>query len=327
MNISPDVPDVLKDILQRKADEVAALKAEISEQGDAHVLSATIAKRGSHKRKMAFRKALTLPPGSLTVISEIKRRSPSKGHIGYIRDPALLSRIYHEGGAGAISVLTDGPGFGGSMDDLRAVVKAQGRFKGDFPGPCPVLRKEFIVDEVQIAEAAANGAAAVLLIVAALGAQRTAELIEATHAYGLDALVEVHDRSELDIALEAGAEIIGVNNRNLRTFETSLDVSFDLIKHIPDNVVRVAESGVSDVIDAWRLRDAGFSAVLVGETLVKAFEDSASDATSYSPGYNQAKGYIKAFKSKGSVQFGNANLGPFYGKGEGAKETLGEMSI
>lgn len=327
MSSELEVPDVLKKILDRKKHEVETLRSELSKQSESHPLSATIAAKGSIQRKKLFFKSLDLPPGSLTVIAEIKRRSPSKGHIGTIKNPGLLSRIYHEGGASAISVLTDYEGFGGTMDDLRAVVKAQSAFKGDYPGPCPVLRKEFIIDEIQIAEACAGGASAVLLIVAALGRDRTKELLEATHAYGLDALVEVHDEKELDIALEVGAEIVGVNNRDLRTFKVDIQNSFNLGAKIPAGVLKVAESGISDCVDAWKLRDAGFNAILVGETLVKASEDSAFSNTSYTVGYNQARGHIKAFRSKGSVQFGSGSMAAFYGQGEGASESLGELAM
>lgn len=327
MCVNSDIPDVLKSILDRKKMEVEKLKEEITQLGTEHPISKTMHLKGKIERSKAFYNALNLPKGSLTVIAEIKRRSPSKGHIGYIKDPSNLSRIYHEGGAGAISVLTDMEGFGGSMEDLKAVVSAQGAFKGDYPGPCPVLRKEFIIDEVQIAEAAQGGASAILLIIAALGKERTKELLEVTHAYGLDALVEVHNEKELDIAIEIGSEIIGVNNRDLRTFEVSLDNSFNLVDKIPGNVVKVAESGIGNCVDVWKLRDAGFNAVLVGETLVTASEGSNTNSNSYTVGYNQAIGTIKAYCSKGSVEFGHSGMASFFGRGEGAKETLGELSM
>lgn len=322
-----DVPDVLQKIIERKAIEVDELKAAMREQGDDHAIAKVMAKKGTYKREKDFYDALDIPKGSITVIAEVKRKSPSKGHIGYIKDAGHLSRTYHAGGAGAISVLTDMEGFGGSMDDLRSVVKMQNVYKGDFPGPCPVLRKEFIIDEVQIAEAKEAGAAAVLLIVAALGKDRTKELLDITHAYGLDALVEVHDERELEIALDIGAEIVGVNNRDLRTFEVSLDNSFNLISKIPDGVIKVAESGITTAVDAWKIRDAGFNAILVGETLVTAAEQSTDTGNSYSVGYNQALGYLKAYTSKGSVEFGNSEAAAFFGQGEGAKESLGELAM
>ncbi|GAB0489142.1 hypothetical protein MMPV_000358 [Pyropia vietnamensis] len=320
-----DIPDVLVSILERKKDEVAALKAEVAAAGDDHPIAALLA--SGAPRSKAFVNALRKPPGCLSVIGEIKRRSPSKGLISDIKDPALLSRHYNEAGAAAISVLTDGPGFGGSMADLEAVVKEQARKKGQYPGPSVVLRKEFIIDPVQIAEAAVSGAHAVLLIVAALGEARTGELLAETHRLGLDAIVEVHDDAELAAAVAVGAEIIGVNNRDLRTFEVSLETAERLRAGIPEGVIAVAESGIEECLDAWRLRDMGYSAILVGEALVKAADNSKSDGHSYSSGYNNAKGLIKAFLAKGSVKYGPSTTAAFYGKGEGAKESLGEMSI
>jgi indole-3-glycerol phosphate synthase len=316
-----DVPDVLKKILARKVDEVAALKAKVAATGPDHLIAKALANKGV-ERSCAFARALTLPKGTLTVIAEIKRRSPSKGLIGCIKDPGALSRTYHAGGAAAISVLTDDEGFGGSMADLAAVVAQQKKFRGEFPGPCPVLRKDFIVDEVQIAEAAVAGAGAVLLIMAALGRERCGELQEAAWGMGLDALVEVHDEAEVEDAVAIGAKIVGVNNRDLRTFEVDLQTSVRMAKVIPDGIIKVAESGIEECTDAWMLRDAGYSAVLVGESLVRAFEGSAADSTSYSVGYNQAMGLIKAFKAKGSVKYGPTSSAAFWGKGEGAKETL-----
>jgi indole-3-glycerol phosphate synthase len=324
--MAADVPDVLKTILARKVDEVDALKAEVEAVGDNHPI-AVLMKNGA-PRTREFERALTLPKGTLTVIAEIKRRSPSKGQIGYITNAGLLSRTYWEGGAGAISVLTDGEGFGGSMQDLIDVVKQQQMFKGEYPGPCPVLRKDFTIDEIQIAEAGVAGASAVLLIMSALGKARCAELIEATHFMGLDALVETHDEAEIKAAVEIGAKVIGVNNRNLRTFEVSLDNSTRMADMIPDGIIKIAESGIEECLDAWAMRDAGFSAVLVGEALVKAFEGSQQDSTgTYGVGFNEAKGLIKAYKAKGSIKYGPKSSAAFYGKGEGARETLGEMSI
>lgn len=322
-----EVPDVLRKILTRKVEEVEALRAQVDAGGAEHPVARILAARGSTTRQKAFENAISLPAGSMTVIAEIKRRSPSKGHIADIKNPADLSRAYHGGGAGAISVLTDEEGFGGTMADLEEVAKQQAKEKGNFPGPCPVLRKDFIIDELQIAEAAAAGASAVLLIMAALGKERCAELLKATHEMGLDALVEVHNEEELQSAVEIGASVIGVNNRNLHTFEVDLETSFRLAPKIPQGVLRVAESGIEECLDAWKLRDAGFNAVLVGEALVKAFDESRSGNTVYTVGYNQAKGLIKAFKAKGSLKYGPSSAAAFFGKGEAAKESLGEISI
>jgi len=320
-----DIPDVLVSILERKADEVAALKAQVAAGGDDHPIAARLA--AGAPRSKAFLTAIRKPKGCIAVIGEIKRRSPSKGLIADIKDPALLSRHYNEAGAAAISVLTDGPGFGGSMADLAVVVKEQAKKKGAYPGPSAVLRKEFIIDPVQIAEAAVAGADAVLLIVAALGEARTGALLAETHRLGLDAIVEVHDEAELAAAVAVGSEIIGVNNRDLRTFAVSLDTAARLRAGIPDGVVAVAESGIEECLDAWRVRDMGYSAVLVGEALVKAADNSKTDGHSYASGYNNAKGLIKAFLAKGSVKYGPSTTAAFFGKGEGAKESLGEMSV
>lgn len=322
---SEKLPSVLQEILARKQTEVAVLRSGLSANS---ALSEIVAKKGSFEQLHKFRDAINLPNGSLAVIAEIKRKSPSKGEIARLRDPTQIARVYNEGGANCISVLTDLEGFGGTLDDLARVVKAQkATFGGRYPGPCPVIRKDFVIDELQIAEAVMAGASAVLLIVSALGGERTKELLEAARAYGLDALVEVHDEAELEIALKAGADIVGVNNRNLNNFDENLDNSLRLAEKIPEGVVSVAESGIKECVDAWKFRDAGYNAILVGEALVRAFEGSSDGNTGYSPGFNEAKGLLKAFRSKGSSAFGRTTNAAFFGKGEGAKETLGELSI
>ena len=319
---STGMASVLRDIMKRKEEEVAKLKATLAENAE---LSSVLAKRGTYERKYKFKDAINLPNKTLAVIAEIKRKSPSKGEIATLRDPTHISRVYHSAGAAAISVLTDFEGFGGTLEDLRRVVKYQARFESDYPGPCPVLRKDFILDEIQLAEAKAAGADAVLLIVSALGAERTRELLEAAHEFGLDVLVETHDENELAIALEIGAEIVGVNNRNLNNFEERLETSFRLADKIPEGIVSVAESGISRHKDAWRYRDAGYNAILVGEALVRAYENSSDSSTAYASGYNRAVGLIKSYKAKGSVEFGSDSGAEFYGQGEAAKETLGEL--
>jgi len=325
--VGDGMPDVLRSIIERKWKEVDALKEEVKRVGeDEHPVGRRL--RDGAERKKRFWKALNTKPGNLAVIAEIKRKSPSKGYIGRVSDPGTLSRAYRDGGAAVVSVLTDFEGFGGTLDDLKDVVKTQESFKGQFPGPCPVIRKDFTVDEIQIAEAAEAGASAILLIVAALG-NRTKELLDATHRMGLDALVEVHDEDELKIALDAGAEIVGVNNRNLRTFEVSLETSERLRDRIPEGLVCVAESGIKDPLDAWKIRDMNYNAILVGESLVQAAEETGVGMVSsmYQPGFNMAQGLIRAYRSKGSIAFGNPTTAMFSGKGEGAKETLGEISI
>jgi len=205
--------------------------------------------------------AAALRADGLSVIAEIKRRSPSAGTIREAVEPAAQARLYESGGAAALSVLTDGPHFGGALDDLRAA-RAATRL--------PVLRKDFILDAYQVHEAHAAGADAVLLIVRALPQERLRELLRCCEALGLDALVEVHDAAEIDAALEAGARVVGVNNRDLTTFEVHIERCIELIERIPAGVVRVAESGIATPGDAARIRAAGYDAVLVGEALMRA---------------------------------------------------------
>ncbi len=200
-------------------------------------------------------------PGCLNVVAEHKRRSPSKGAIREDLAPADVARGYEAAGAAAISVLTDEPFFGGRLAHLEEVRAASG---------LPVLRKDFVVDPWQVWEARAAGADAVLLIVAALTDAELRSLIAVAGDAGLDALVEVHDRPELDRALAAGARVVGVNNRDLRTLAVSLGTSLALAPAIPDDVVAVAESGIRTGADLRLLRGAGFDAFLVGERLMSA---------------------------------------------------------
>jgi indole-3-glycerol phosphate synthase len=204
-----------------------------------------------------FRAALAGP--DLAVIAEVKRRSPSKGALHADLDPAVLAKEYAGGGAAALSVLTDGPSFGGSADDLRAARAAV---------DLPVLRKDFTVDPRNVVDARLMGADAVLLIVAALATGELTELVALAWELGLDTLVECHDEREVDAALDAGATLVGVNQRDLVTFEVDHERALRLAARLPDAVVRVAESGVRDAADAARLHDAGYHAVLVGESLV-----------------------------------------------------------
>ncbi|MEC8025888.1 MAG: indole-3-glycerol phosphate synthase TrpC [Myxococcota bacterium] len=197
----------------------------------------------------------------LRVIAEFKRRSPSKGVIRDGAEPALIATEYAGAGASAISVLTDGEGFGGSSDDLSAVVQAVN---------IPVLCKDFIVSPMQVFEARSWGADIVLLIAAALSSKELASLHRQVLGLGMTALVEVHDAHEVKVAVDAGAQLIGVNNRDLHTFQTDIRTSLELVQHIPDGVIKVAESGIRSRYDMNRLRKAGFDAVLVGETLMSA---------------------------------------------------------
>jgi indole-3-glycerol phosphate synthase len=198
-------------------------------------------------------------PG-LSVIAEVKRRSPSKGDLADIPDPAALARAYAEGGADAISVLTEARRFNGSLEDLRVVRAAV---------DTPLLRKDFIVTEYQLLEARAAGADLVLLIVAALDDATLHALHDAARALDLTVLVEVHDEDEIARALAAGAELVGVNARNLKTLEVDPDTFGRLVGLLPETVVKVAESGIAGPDDAARYASEGADVVLVGEALVK----------------------------------------------------------
>jgi indole-3-glycerol phosphate synthase len=201
----------------------------------------------------------------LAVIAEMKQRTPSMGVLVEDYRPAQLARAYTQGGASAISVLTHMASFGGRPEHVEAV-----RFATELP----ILRKDFVTDPYEVGEARAAGADAVLLIVAALDKERLAELLGVTRSRGIAALVEVHDESEVETAVEAGAQVIGVNNRDLRTFDVDLGLTERLRKVIPSELVLVAESGIRNVDDARRMREAGADAILVGESLMRA-EDPA----------------------------------------------------
>jgi len=203
---------------------------------------------------------------SLGLIAEVKRRSPSAGSINATLDPVAHAVSYASSGAAAISVLTDGPFFGGSLDDLRAVAAAVA---------VPVLRKDFILAEEQLLEARAAGASAALLIVRALGASRLASLARTARDLGLDTLVEVHTAAELDVAVAAGADVIGVNSRDLDTFRIDVDAAWRLVARVPADRIAVAESGMASVADAERAAAAGADAVLVGTALSSAADPVA----------------------------------------------------
>jgi indole-3-glycerol phosphate synthase len=194
--------------------------------------------------------------GRVNVIAECKRRSPSKGVLAAQYDPVAIARSYEEGGAAAVSVLTEPTFFDGSLEHLAAVRAAVS---------LPLLRKDFVVDEYQLFEARANGADAVLLIVAALEQPDLARLQNRARELGLATLVEVHDEAELDRAIDSGARVIGVNNRNLRTLKVDVDGSYRLASRIPRGVVGVSESGLQSRGDLEKLAAAGYRAFLIGE--------------------------------------------------------------
>ncbi|NKY58644.1 indole-3-glycerol phosphate synthase TrpC [Nocardia flavorosea] len=211
-------------------------------------------------------KAALLEDG-IGVIAEVKRASPSKGALADIGDPASLAKAYEDGGARIISVLTEGRRFNGSLDDLDAV-----RATVDIP----VLRKDFVVGPYQIHEARAHGADVILLIVAALEQDTLASLIDRTESLGMTALVEVHTEEEADRALTAGASVIGVNARNLKTLEVDRDCFARIAPGLPTEVVRIAESGVRGTADLLAYAGAGADAVLVGEGLVTSGDPRAA---------------------------------------------------
>lgn len=248
----------LEPIILQKQREVAQLKARITEQGE-YPLAAYLDGKTQRTSSKDFKHALVQP--TLSVIAEIKRRSPSRGVLAMIEEPVDLASAYARAGAAAISVLTDECFFGGHLNDLMAISQA---LKNEKPA---ILRKDFVIDPIQIAEAASAGADAVLCIVAVLG-QRTRTMLEYAKSINMAVLVEVHHQAELDIALAAGAEIIGINNRDLTTFEVNVNTAFQLGEQIPSCIVKVAESGILDPSLAQAYYKAGFNAVLVGEALV-----------------------------------------------------------
>lgn len=235
------------------------------EAAKTHIPAAELERRAAAHRPRGWARALRRQAqASLAVIAEIKKASPSKGLIRADFDPAWLASRYRAGGAAALSVLTDEPYFQGSLRNLELASAA---------APLPCLRKDFMIDEYQIVEARAHRADAILLIAAALKAAELKRFAQAAHALELDVLVEVHTADELTRVLETlgetGADAIGVNNRDLRSFEVSLETSLALVERIPASVIRVTESGIFTPADLARLRSAGFHAFLIGESLMR----------------------------------------------------------
>ena len=245
------VPDILARIVATKREEVLAC-AGAREKWEVGAQAQTAARRD-------FRAGLrTHVPA---IIAEVKKASPSRGVLAQDFDPARIASSYQAGGAAAISVLTDATYFQGSLRDLenaRAAVQL------------PVLRKDFTIDSSQIVEAAAHGADAILLIAAILTEREIRDFREAAARYKMAALVEVHNRAELDVAIGAGADLIGVNNRDLTTFEVTLETSLELAEFMPKDALLVSESGIHNVDHIATLRAAGYSAFLVGEHLMKS---------------------------------------------------------
>ena len=259
MSSTIEAPDLLAAI-------VAATRRIIEVRSD-RLSFAELERRAAtvEPRRGVFMNAIGTP-GRLNVIAECKRRSPSRGVLRADYDPAAIAKGYESAGAAALSVLTEPTFFDGSLDHLRSVRSTTG---------LPILRKDFIVDRYQIFEARASRADAVLLIVAALGPRELIDLHRAAIDAGLDVLVEIHDLSELDVALEAGAAIVGVNNRNLRTLAVDREMTVRAIDRIPDDVTAVAESGLKTSDDLRRLGNAGYDAFLIGESLMTTCDPGA----------------------------------------------------
>ncbi len=258
------VATVLERILQSTRDEVERRKRKLPQRelevqiehcrGGGEL---DMARPGSAKR--GFREELNRP--GIGVIAEFKRRSPSAGSLREDANVTEIARAYERGGANAMSVLTEGPNFDGSLEDLRAARAAC---------ELPVLRKDFIVDRYQLYEAKAAGADAVLLIVAALSRSELTVLRAQARELDLDVLVEVHDGAELRAALDAGSDLIGINNRDLRDFSVDMERTFALLDEIPAGVTVVSESGITDAAQLARLQGVGVAAVLVGESLMRS---------------------------------------------------------
>lgn len=247
---------ILDKIIERKRGRVEALK----ESTDLDELRARAAEVRSGSTPNALRNAIA-DASRVSIIAEFKRASPSKGIINDQADPVETTIAYANGGAAAISVLTEEDFFKGSLEDLIRIRPAVN---------VPILRKDFVIDEYQIIEAAAAGADAILLIVAALDAGELRRLHAVADELGLDTIVEVHDLAELSVAAEIGASIIGVNNRNLKTFDVTLDTSRELIKHRPEGAIMIAESGITRADEIEQLRQLGYSAFLIGESLMRS---------------------------------------------------------
>src|SRR6202521_4836692 len=250
---------------------VAATRQRISQRASAYISGS---RRNSDRQALERAAAVHTPRGfrnqlrrvaqdgtAIAVIAELKKASPSKGLIRADFRPSELARELEQAGAAALSVLTDEQFFQGSLDYLRQASSSSS---------LPCLRKDFIVDEFQIVEARENRVNSILLIVAALDQKELVSLAGIARSYSLDILCEAHDEQELQRALDAGCELIGINSRNLRTFEVNLETALRLIDKMPAGCVRVAESGIQSGADLARLRSAGYDAFLVGESLMKA---------------------------------------------------------
>jgi indole-3-glycerol phosphate synthase len=255
--VTDTVPDILARIVAKKREDLARTVQPLE------VWEREAELRLPARRDFRAAIAATAP----AIIAEIKKASPSKGILSHDFAPARIARAYESGGAAALSVLTDEPFFQGSLAHLQAARSAV---------TLPVLRKDFTVDPSQILEAAAHGADAILLIAAILTTNQLRDFRNSAASLRLSALVEVHNRRELQSAIDSGADLIGVNNRNLSTFEVTLETSLALAEHMPPGALLVSESGIHNAADIVRLRAAGYQAFLVGEHLMKSGDPAAA---------------------------------------------------
>ena len=255
-----DTPDILKEIVAVKRKEVERLKRDVP---------LSVLKERTAAQPPVLSLTAALGAQAVSVIAEVKKASPVKGRLREDFDPVRLASAYVDGGAAAVSVLTNLDHFQGAIGDLQAVQRVCR------PHGLPVLRKEFIFDPYQVHEARAHGADAILLIVAMLDASRLHELLGLAADLEMESMVEIHDETELAAAVDAGAQIVGINNRDLRTFRTDLETTERLAPQVPDGRTVVSESGIGAREDMARVAAAGAHAVLVGESLVTAGDPAA----------------------------------------------------